>query len=76
MQELGDDLEMVILGLMMEPVEFSAKCLYDSMYGSGTDERLLSYIILSCKPEASRQTYRRTDICNDRESDSLFLQFT
>ncbi|XP_041350937.1 annexin A13-like [Gigantopelta aegis] len=48
---LGADMETVILGLLMRPLDFSAKCLYDSMYGIGTDERLLTYIIVNCNPQ-------------------------
>lgn len=43
--ELSGNFEDVILALLMDPVEYDAKCLHDAMKGAGTNEKVLTEII-------------------------------
>lgn len=43
--ELSGNFEDVIMALMMDPVEYDAKCLNDAMKGAGTNEKVLTEII-------------------------------
>ncbi|XP_012938085.1 titin homolog [Aplysia californica] len=74
--ELSGDLEEVILGLMMPPVEYDAFCLYEAMKGKGTDEAALIGILCSKTPaeiDEIKGVYKKaykTDLDKDVKSDT------